>query len=445
MKKAFSAFLAVLLLLPLISAPTRAFAEVQPYAQTLIIDGAPAEVRALDGSYERNTFLSLTDLAAVLSGTQKQFRFERVVSTADGEVFTVLRGQTAVMPSGAEGRPKQSPVVSMNLSRNRLQIDGGERKYYSFNAQDGDLYVSVTDLQLMLDLNLKREADGSFSLNTWEGFRADPFGLEQAGFFDGVGSIYLADIDTGEVLFQRNAQAAVPCASLSKLLSYVILKEAARERELNENGTVRISENAQMLSRSGDGIVPLTAGTDVPFQELLEAMLIASSNESALALAEYTCGSEAAFVERMNRRAQELGLASVTMFNCNGLPSFTGDAIPVKRQNLMSAEDLFRLSRHILKNYPEITQITSRQLAHMPHLNDYWTANSNPLVYNLEGVNGLKTGHTNRAGYCVAASMPVGREDGLHTVVLILMGAETAELRGQAAEILLRYAKTAGA
>ncbi|MGX8721305.1 MAG: serine hydrolase, partial [Eubacteriales bacterium] len=297
MKKAFSAFLAVLLLVPLLAAPTRAFAEIQPYAQTLIIDGAPAEVRALDGSYERNTFLSLTDLAAVLSGTQKQFRFERVVSTADGEVFTVLRGQTAVMPSGAEGRPKQSPVVSMNLSRNRLQIDGGERKYYSFNAQDGDLYVSVTDLQLMLDLNLKREADGSFSLNTWEGFHADPFGLEQAGFFDGVGSIYLADIDTGEVLFQRNAQAAVPCASLSKLLSYVILKEAARERELNENGTVRISENAQMLSRSGDGIVPLTAGTDVPFQELLEAMLIASSNESALALAEYTCGSEAAFVE----------------------------------------------------------------------------------------------------------------------------------------------------
>lgn len=236
MKKAFSAFLAVLLLVPLLAAPTRAFAEIQPYAQTLIIDGAPAEVRALDGSYERNTFLSLTDLAAVLSGTQKQFRFERVVSTADGEVFTVLRGQTAVMPSGAEGRPKQSPVVSMNLSRNRLQIDGGERKYYSFNAQDGDLYVSVTDLQLMLDLNLKREADGSFSLNTWEGFHADPFGLEQAGFFDGVGSIYLADIDTGEVLFQRNAQAAVPCASLSKLLSYVILKEAARERELNENG-----------------------------------------------------------------------------------------------------------------------------------------------------------------------------------------------------------------
>ena len=445
MKRALSAFLAVLLLLPLFAAPTRAFAEVQPYAQTLLVDGTARDVRALDGSYEGNTYLSLTDTAAALSGTQKQFRFERVVSTADGEVFTVLRGQPAVMPSGAAGLPRQSPTVSMNLYRNRLQVDGGERKYYSFNAQDGDLYLSVTDLQLMLDLNLKREADGSFSLNTWESFRADPFVLEQTGYFDGVGSIYMADADTGEVLFQRNSQAAVPCASLSKLLSYVVLKEAARERQLNENGMVRISENAQRLSRSGDGIVPLTAGTDVPFQELLEAMLIASSNESALALAEFTCDTEAAFVERMNRRAQELGLTTATMWNCNGLPSFTDQAIPVKRQNLMSAEDLFRLTRHILKNYPEITWITSKQLAHMPHLNDYWTANSNPLVYNLEGVNGLKTGHTNRAGYCVAASLPVGREDGMHTVVLILMGAETAELRGQAAEILLRWAKSAGA
>ena len=445
MRKLLSAVLVIFLLLPVFAVPTRAFAEIQPYAQTLIVDGIPREVRALDGSYEGNVYLSLTDAAAALSGTGKQFRFERVVSTADGEVFTVMRGQPAVLASGAEGRPKQSPTVSMNLTRNRLQVDGGERKYYSFNPQDGDLYLSVTDLQLMLDLNMTRQPDGCLSLHTWENFRADPFALEQAGFFGGVGSIYLADIDTGEVLFERNSQTAVPCASLSKLLSYVILKEAARAREINENGMVPVSENAQRLSRSGDGMVQLTAGTEVPFQELLEAMLIASSNESALALAEYTCGSEESFVARMRQRAQELGLSTVTMWNCNGLPSFTDDAIPVKRQNLMSAEDLFRLCRHILKNYPEILDITSKQLAHMPHLNDYWTANSNPLVYNMEGVNGLKTGHTNRAGYCVAASMPVGRADGVHTVVLILMGAETAELRGQAAEILLRYAKTAGA
>ena len=442
MKKAISAFLSVLMLLPLIAAPTRASAvEAQPYAQTLIVNGVPKDVRALDGSYEGNVFLSLTDAAAALSGTEKQFRFERVVSTADGEVFTVTRGQLPVLASGAEGLPKQSPAVPMNLTRNRLQVDGQERKYYSCNPQNGDLYLSVTDLQLMLDLNMKREADGSFSLNTWENFRADPFALERAGFFAGIGSIYLGDVDTGEVLFERNSQTAVPCASLSKLLSYVILKEAARERNPGENGMVPISENAQRLSRSGDGMVVLTAGTEVPFQELLEAMLIASSNESALALAEYVCGNEESFVQRMRQRAQELGLSTVTMWNCHGLPSFTDEAIPVKRQNLMSAEDLFRLCRYILKNYPEITQITSKQLGHMPHLNDYWTANSNPLVYNLEGVNGLKTGHTNRAGYCVAASMPVGRADGMHTVVLILMGAETAELRGQAAEILLRYAK----
>ena len=181
----------------------------------------------------------------------------------------------------------------------------------------------------------------------------------------------------------------------------------------------------------------------VPFRELLEAMLIASSNECALALAEHLCGNEQNFVARMNSKAAELGLQTAKIYNCHGLPSYTDNSsIPIKRQNMMSVDDLFRLIQHILSNYPEVTQITSLKLAHMPSLNDYWTANSNPMVYNVEGVNGLKTGHTNRAGYCVAASMPLGQEGDSHTVVLILTGAESAELRGQAAEILLRYART---
>ena len=76
----------------------------------------------------------------------------------------------------------------------------------------------------------------------------------------------------------------------------------------------------------------------------------------------------------------------------------------------------------------------------MPSLNDYRTANSNPLLFNMSGVTGLKTGSTNKAGYCVAATLPVQKEGETHTLVLILLGAETADLRGQAAEILLRDA-----
>ena len=142
----------------------------------------------------------------------------------------------------------------------------------------------------------------------------------------------------------------------------------------------------------------------------------------------------------MNSRAQELGLKSTRMYNCSGLPSFSEDSIPVKRQNRMSAEDLYRLVKIIMERYPDITEITSIPLAHMPSLNDYRTANSNPLLFNMSGVTGLKTGSTNKAGYCVAATLPVQKEGETHTLVLILLGAETADLRGQAAEILLRDA-----
>ena len=173
----------------------------------------------------------------------------------------------------------------------------------------------------------------------------------------------------------------------------------------------------------------------------MDAMMVASSNEAAIALAEHLCGSEDAFVERMNARARELGLYSATMYNCNGLPSYDGGNTPFKRQNKMSAADLFLLTQLILQRYPEITEITSTTLAHMPSLNDYWTANSNPLVYNMTGITGLKTGSTDRAGYCLVATMPVQKDGQTHNVVLVLLGAETAAVRGQAAEILLRYAR----
>ena len=141
----------------------------------------------------------------------------------------------------------------------------------------------------------------------------------------------------------------------------------------------------------------------------------------------------------MNIRAQELGLTTAVFFTPDGLPTYTDGTFPAKRQNLMSAQDLFRLSAFVVGNYPALTEITSKAYASMPSLH-YTTANSNPLVFNLPEVNGLKTGSTNRAGYCVVASMPVTYEDQTHTIVLVLLGAENAAERGQASELLLRCA-----
>ena len=439
MKKQIMALLLVIVFCSTLI-PMQAGADGEAFAMQITVNGEQKAVRAYNDSYEGNLYLSLTDLAAALGATEKRFRFERVVSSTDGEYFSITTGQAPVLGSGAGGATGSAAPVMLNLARNRLLVDGGDRKYYTCNPQNGDLYMSITDVQLMLDMTFEKSG------NTWtakpnQHFIPDIKTLRDAGYFDNISSVYLADANSGEALFLWNGYSELPVASLTKLLSYYILKEGIAAGEIKASDSVRISDHAYAVSRTQDGIVPMEAGAYVPFSELMDAMLVASSNEAAIALAEHLCGSEAAFVERMNARARELGLYSALMYNCNGLPSYDGGNTPFKRQNRMSAADLFLLTQLILQQYPEITEITSTTLAHMPSLNDYWTPNSNPLVYNMTGITGLKTGSTDRAGYCLVATMPVQKDGQTHNVVLVLLGAETAAVRGQAAEILLRYAR----
>ncbi len=420
-------------------APGQARAAAEPYAQPITVDGEKKTVLACEGSYAGNLYLSLTDLAAALQGTDRQFRFERVVSSTDGEYFTILTGQTPLLPSGAENAPEKADPMTLNLMRNRLLVDGEERRYYTHKTQNGDLFMSIIDVQLLLNLTVGETAEGSLQMDLKKPFAPVPKDLELNGYFEDLDSVYLAEAESGRLLYSYHSRETLPVASLTKLLSYLVLKEGIDAGEISEKDKVVISDQAEALSRSMDGMVPMQAGQEVPFTELMEGMLLASSNECALALAEHLCGSEGAFVRRMQNRAKELELSTATIRNCSGLPSYGGGMIPVKRQNCMSAEDLFRLCQEVLSRYPEITEITSKRLTNLKTLNDYWTANSNPLVFNMQGVNGLKTGSTARAGYCVAASMAVEAEDGGHTLVLVLLGAESPEVRGQAAEMLLRY------
>jgi len=231
----------------------------------------------------------------------------------------------------------------------------------------------------------------------------------------------------------------VSIASISKLMTYLLFKEAEQRGEVSASASVTISPAVEAVSKAGDGLIPMEAGQSVPVSELLDAMLVASSNEAASAIAEYVAGSQEKFVEKMNLRANELGLTSAEFFTPNGLPIYSDSSIPGKLQNRMNAYDLFLLCAYIMQNFPEITEITSKTYASMPTL-EYTTANSNPLLFNMPGVNGLKTGSTNRAGYCLAASVPVTSGDETHQIILCLLGAEDASERGQAAEILLRFA-----
>ena len=402
-------------------------------------DGTVA--RAYSSNYDNNIYVSMTDLSFAMDGTSKQFSFRYGKTEQDGEFFAVQPGESGAetqqyMTDGKIARAEHDEPVWLEFKRNRLFFNGTDRKYYTYRDGGNDLYMSLTDIQLMLDVTAVMQSENCAVIYPDTLFSPDIEALETAGYFNYVNGLVLGDATTGEILFFKDKNKVTSIASTSKLMTYLLLAEAADYGKISFDDFVVISENAEKLSKSADAAIEMKAGETVPFRELLDGMLVASSNECALALAEHSYGSEADFVSAMNIRARQLGLNSAEFFNPHGLPQYVFGSVQTKIQNRMNAEDLFKLSAYVLNTHPEITEITSKQYAVLSTL-EYSSANSNPLVFNMPGVTGLKTGSTNRAGYCLVASMPVGQ----HNVVLVLLGSETGSERGQQAEILLRYAK----
>ena len=414
-------------------------AEPEPFWLAVRIEGGgSSRVRCYEEGYAGNLYLSLSDLSAALDGTSKQFLFA-YNSTDDS--FSVTTGRPAAAAEDATNARARSGAVDLDFLRNRIFVNGGERRYYTYRRGSAkDLYMSLTDVQLMLDLTAERPDGDTLVLDPARPFRPEPAELAREGFFDSISAVVLGDADSGEIIFSRESRRALPIASLSKLMSYLLLCETAERGELNFSDSVTITAESETISRSSDGMISMKAGTEVPMSELIDAMLLASSNEAAASLASHAAGSTEAFVERMNARAKEMGLFTARFYSPHGLPVYTESAVTAKRQNMMSAYDMFRLCAYLLEQQPQITDVTAQQYATMKTLK-YSTANTNTLVFNLSGITGLKTGSTNRAGNCIAVSMPVTRGGETHNIVLVVLGAETAQLRGQASEILLRWAR----
>jgi len=434
-KRLLTLLLCAVLLLG-VTAPALAASDLVKQVQfTVKVDGGKeTKVRACYASYNGNLYLSLTDLSAALSGSRSNFSFAYQYTSNDGEYWEIKTGHNALSNAGTQGVGSSW----LDCKRNRLFVDGKERRYYTY--RDGkDLYMNFGDTQLLLNVYAEMEGVEAAVYYAGEPFRADLTELDAAGYFDYYTGICVGDAATGEILYRRNYFSSTSVASTSKLMTYLLVMEAADRGEIKLTDKVKISAYAAKVSNSQDGTISMTEGEQVPMQELLQALLLASSNEAAVALAEHVSGSEEAFVETMNTRAQEMGIYSAVFYNPNGLPFYTGSRMNAKLQNRMSARDMFKLSAFILQNYPQITDITDLDFCTMPTLS-YTTANSNPLVFNMPEVDGLKTGSTNRAGYCLVASMPLTVNGETHELLAVVLGAENAADRGQAAEILLRAA-----
>lgn len=430
--------LALLLLCTVPSMRASASYEITGNCQVQADGGAEYTVKTLDYGYEHNTCYSLRDMAMLLRGTERAFSLEvrkNAVSLNTGMEYAPVGMENTAWEAGRD--------PDLTLRRNEFKVNGQDMRYYTLIMKlasgDYDCFMPAADLAMILDLDITVSGDGNLRIDTGSPLRVMPAALEQAGYFYGVNSVLAGDATTGEVYYQYQAGMPCPIASTSKLMTCLLTMEAIGAGEITMDDVFTVSGRASALSASDDGVIPLVQGQQITVRELLLGALLPSSNECALCLAEGIAGSEEAFVERMNGKARELGLSQAVFYNSNGLPVYTEDPIPAKLQNRMSAEDMFRMVSYLLRVYPQVKDVTSLKEAVIGSVG-YTAKNTNPLLYNLPGVTGLKTGTTNKAGACLVTSLSA--DDGFmeHDLVVVVLGTEDSVERGRVSGLLAKYA-----
>ena len=239
-------------------------------------------------------------------------------------------------------------------------------------------------------------------------------------------SAVLMDVATGKLLYEQDAHAPLAPASVTKVMTMLLIMEAIDSGRISWNDTITTSETA---AAKGGSQIYLKVGEGMTVTDMVKSIAVSSANDCACAMAEHIAGSEAAFVEMMNKRAKELGMNDTHFVNCTGLDD-SEDA----KDHKTSAYDIALMSRELLKNHPDIKKFTT---IWMDTVRDgaFGLSNTNKLVRFYPGATGLKTGFTSQAGYCLSASAL--RED--MELVAVVMGAETSKDRFAACKSLLDH------
>lgn len=243
----------------------------------------------------------------------------------------------------------------------------------------------------------------------------------------------LGDLETGEVLYEYNINEQLAMASVTKIMTYLVMMDAVTKGEISLDDDVVISGHAAATEGSNFGVL---SGETVKLSLLVKGMLIVSGNDCATAIAEHVGKTEDNFVTMMNSKASELGLLSASFVNPHGLPIDDNET----GQNHMSVSDIYKLVRHILSTYPQMLEVTKQSQLVVPERNFSKTA-TNPILGIVEGADGLKTGYTDKAGLCLVSTMPVTGNGQDYRLIAILMGSETAEERLEKTKTLLEYGK----
>lgn len=237
-------------------------------------------------------------------------------------------------------------------------------------------------------------------------------------------SAILIEAQTGTVLYEMNADTPLPPASVTKIMTLLLVMEAVDNEKIALNDNVTISEKAASM---GGSQIFLEVGEIMCVEDLLKSVIIASANDAALALAEYILGSEEEFVKAMNEKAAALGMKNTYFENTNGLDDTT-------TKHLISARDIAIMSAELIVKHPSILNYTTIWQDTVRN-GQFTLSNTNKLVRFYPGANGLKTGSTAKAKFCISAS---AERNGMQ-LIAVVMGSSTKDARNAIAKQLFDY------
>ncbi|WP_100372590.1 D-alanyl-D-alanine carboxypeptidase family protein [Bacillus sp. FJAT-45037] len=247
---------------------------------------------------------------------------------------------------------------------------------------------------------------------------------KQVNLAEKASSAIVIERDTGEVLFEKNSHDELPPASMTKIMTMLLIMEAIDEGSLSYDDKIRTSEYAASM---GGSQVFLEPGEEMTVTDMLKAIAVASGNDASVAMAEHLGGTEEEFVSMMNEKAKELGLTNSNFVNSNGLPA---------ENHYTTAYDLAMISKELLK-YEDITKFTGiyEDYLRQDSDNKFWLVNTNKLVRFYPGVDGLKTGFTREAMYCLTAT---AQKNDMR-VITVIMGAPSPKDRNAQVTEMLDY------
>lgn len=238
-------------------------------------------------------------------------------------------------------------------------------------------------------------------------------------------NLILMDFETGQYLYNKDADKMIPPASMSKLMTVYMIFSKLGDGSLSLDDTFTVSENAWRKggAASGGSTMFLKIGDKVRVEDILKGIIIQSGNDACIVAAENLAGTEEDFAEELNKKAQEIGLTNSYFANATGLPH---------PDHKMSVEDLAKLSRLIISEYPQFYHLFSQKEFTYQNIRQ---GNRNPLLYSMSNADGLKTGHTEEAGYCLAASAKKGER----RLIGVMTGLSSMKERSEEAEKIMGW------